>query len=233
MEKEKVMEWVQKLMTKAMHKGTPQHEIDACESKAAELMARYKISMTQAMHSEESVDPMEGIERDDMEFIGASKSTDWGYFLGFAIAKAFDCKGISMKYRGAFAFMGYADDVDTCKWFFDYLQIEIYMWAEKFSKGKRKQNAYARGMVTTIRERLVSLYRKVEEIIPSDCRALIVINKEKVKQFAKNEFPSTHTHKSVKLGGNRNAYMTGREDGKNLDLTNHNRSKVSEQVKIG
>jgi len=230
MEKEKVMSWVQKLMTKAMHPNTPKHEVEACEDKAAQLMARYKITMIEAAQTKESSDPLDGIERGNSDFIDGGKSTDWGYFLGFGIARAFDCKGISTKRTKRFAFMGYADDVDTCKWFFDYLQIEIYVWAEKFSKAKKKRNSYARGMVEIIAYRLASLYAKVEEIIPSDCRALVVVRNENVKRFAKEEFPNATTIKSNKL--TTDAYITGREDGKNIDLANHNRAKVSEQAKI-
>jgi len=76
MEKEKVMSWVQKLLTKAMHPGTPRHEVAACEQKAAELMARYKISATQAMQTDDSANPLSGIERENVDFI-VGGMTDW------------------------------------------------------------------------------------------------------------------------------------------------------------
>jgi len=228
-EKEKVMGWVQKLMTKAMHPNTPKHEVEACELKAAQFMAKYKISMTQATQTQESSDPLKGLEREDTEFIETGRS-DWGYFLAFGIARAFDCKCVSMKWANRVSFMGYADDIDTCKWFFDYLQIEIYLWAEKYNKRKKERNSYAHGMVTTIVDRLKSLYNKVEEIIPSDCRALIVVKKEKVKQFAKIQFPNTVPIQANALS--RDSFYKGMVDGKNLDLANHNNAKVNEQQKI-
>ena len=231
MEKEKVMSWVQKLMVKAMHPNTPKHEVEACELKAAEFMARYKITMTQALQSNDSADPLDGIQRDDVtDILGSGGRTDWGYFLGFGIARAFDCKMVSMKYRQAVSFLGYVDDVETCKWFFDYLQIEIYIWAEQFHKNKTERNSYAHGMVQTIIGRLESLYKKVEEIIPSDCTALIVVKKEKVKQFAHQQFPSTKPISANQL--KLDSFQVGLKDGKKLDLSNQQRAKVSEQRKV-
>ena len=229
MDKEKVMGWVQKLMTKAMHPNTPKHEVEACEMKAAEFMARYKITMTQATQSQESNNPFDGLDKMRADFIGEGRS-DWGYYLAFGIARAFDCKSIAESYRNRVCFLGYADDVDTCLWFFNYLQIEIYLWAEKFSRLKKEQNSYAHGMVTTIEDRLKSLYKKVEEIIPSECKDLIVVRKQVVNKFTQNEFPHTKPKKrnQVKF----DAFAQGIKDGKNLDLANHNRAKVNEQKKV-
>jgi len=229
MEKEKVMSWVQKLMTKAMHPNTPKHEVEACELKAAEFMAKYKITMIQATQSQESSDPFKGLDNMRADFIGEGRS-DWGYYLAFGIARAFDCKSIAESYRNQVCFLGYVDDIDTCKWFFEYLQIEIYLWAEKFSRLKKEQNSYAHGMVNTIEERLTSLYKRVEEIIPSDCRDLIVIKKKVVKDFAKHVFPRTRPKARNKMKFD--AFSQGMKDGKNLDLANHNRAKVNEQAKL-
>lgn len=229
MEKEKVMSWVQKLLTKSMHPGTPRHEMLACENKAAELMARYKISATQAMQTDESSDPLHGIEREDINFIVGGR-TDWGYFLASAIASSFDCKTMALKYKQSVCFIGYTDDVDTCKWFFNYLQIEIYLWAEKHSTVVKERNSYAHGMVRTIGMRLRELYKKVEEIIPSDCKALVVVKKEKVSKFLRKEFPSSRPMRQNK--SNFNSFSQGMKDGKNLDLSNGNRARVGEQSKI-
>ena len=229
MEKEKVMSWVQKLLNTAMHPNTPRHEVIAAEQKAAELMAKYKISMTQATQSKESSDPLDGIEREDIDFI-VEENTDWGYFLAFRIAEAFDCKSLSMRLDQKVCFLGYTDDVDTCKWFFNYLQIEIYLWAEKHSTLVKERNSYAHGMVMIVGERLRSLYKKVEEIIPSDCRALIVVKKEKVNQFKKQQFP--HTARVLPNLTTRSSFDQGLKDGKNLDLANGNRQRVGETAKI-
>lgn len=229
MQKEKVMEWVQKLVTKAMHPGTPKHEVDACENKAAELMARYKITMTQATQSQESSDPFEGINKEIVDFIVDGRS-DWGYYLAMYITNAFECKSIVIGNTKTVCFLGYQDDIDTCKWFFDYLQIEIYLWAEKNYTGKKERNAYAHGMSKIVGSKLKKLYKKVEEILPSDCRDLIVVKKKKVTAYMNIKFPGF-----VKSGGGNidiTAFRKGLKDGENLDLANHNRDKVSKQAKI-
>lgn len=218
MEKQKVIDWVQKLMTKAMHPNTPKHEVEACERKAAELMARYKISMSKTIQNETSKGEFSGMEREEVGFIIGGRS-DWGYYLGLRIAETFDCEMIALKYNQSVCFLGYRDDVDTCKWFFDYLQIEIYLWAEKYSKLVKKQNSYAHGMVAEVGKRLKSLYKRVEEIIPSDCRALVVVKKEKVANYFKSEFP--RVRKSRATQKNYDDFSQGMRDGKKLDLSSN------------
>lgn len=229
MEKEKVMSWVQKLLNTAMHPNTPRHEVHAAEQKAAQLMAKYKISAIQASQSQESSNPLDGIERQEVNFLVGGR-TDWGYWLANAISKAFDCQIVAFKKQQRICFIGYTDDIDTCMWFFNYLQIEIYLWAEKHSTLVKERNSYAHGMVNTVGLRLRELYKKVEEIIPSDCRELVVVKKEKVSKFLKKEFPNSRPMNQSKK--NFNSYGQGMKDGKNLDLSNGNRSRVGETAKI-
>jgi len=205
MEKEKVMSWVQKLLTKAMHPNTPRHEVHACEAKAAELMAKYKISAIQATQSQESSNSLAGINRQKVDFLVGGR-TDWGYWLANAISEAFDCQIVAFKKEQKIYFIGYTDDIDTCIWFFNYLQIEIYLWAEKHSTLVKKRNSYAHGMVNTIGIRLRELYKKVEEIIPSDCRDLVIIKKDKVNQFTKQQFP--HLGHMNMNKGNQDSFRT-------------------------
>ena len=229
MEKEKVMSWVQKLLTKSMHPNTPRHEVAACEAKAAQLMAKYKISAIQASQSQESSNPLAGIDRQEVDFLVGGR-TDWGYWLANAISKAFDCQIVALKEQQKICFIGYTDDIDTCIWFFNYLQIEIYLWTEKHSTLVKERNSYAHGMVNTVGLRLRELYKKVEEIIPSDCRELVIVKKDKVNQFVNQQFP--HTGHMRQNKGSRDSFGQGLKDGKSLNLSNGNRQRVGEQTKI-
>jgi hypothetical protein len=73
-------------------------------------------------------------------------------------------------------------------------------------------------MVATISNRLVALYKKRDEVMDSDCRAMVLVKTDGLKDYIKNQFPSLSTIKSKPLRGSSESYSRGRMDGEKVGL---------------
>jgi hypothetical protein len=74
-------------------------------------------------------------------------------------------------------------------------------------------------MCLVLQERLLELYRRVQEIIPSDCRALVLVKKQEVDEFKAKEFPRLQKGSKITMNGSRAAFEAGKEAGKKVNLS--------------
>jgi hypothetical protein len=88
---------------------------------------------------------------------------------------------------------------------------------EKYIEEARRN--YCFGLVQTISERLEELYKKKEEFIPSDCRALVVVRKSDLEDYLKKMFPNLRHLRASSLKGDVGAYKRGLADGKDVNLS--------------
>lgn len=78
---------------------------------------------------------------------------------------------------------------------------------------------YCYGMVNTLDDRLMDLYAKREEFIPSDCRAMVLVKKDDLEKFVHEKFPRLTHSRSRRIQGDIGAYQKGMADGKKVNLT--------------
>ncbi len=224
MEREKVVEWVQKLMTKAADPASTEAERDSIQRKVEDLMAKYKVTMMEATTADEIMG--HDMLREDVQFAVPGKSS-WGYFLAWAIAPVFEAKAVRISGTKTMCFIGFPDDVETCVYFFRTLQMQIIFAVDATGYDTvKKKNSYAAGMVERIRERMTSAYERVKEIVPVETKELMVIKEDSVKEFAESEFNKITNH-NLNPKIDQRAFVNGYHDGDKLDIT-HNRKKVQE-----
>jgi len=224
MDREKVIDWIQKLMTKAMDPGSTPAEQAALQEKVAHLMAKYKISEMEAVTPEEIKDH-EMIREEARFYQGNQRGMNWGNYLAGGIAPIFECKSLRMTGTNRIMFFGYPQDVATVTFLFRHFQLQIVEFADRTNYTTVKdKNSYAHGMVLRITERVGAAYKRAKEIVPSSCRDLIVLKEGAVLSFRDKELAEM----GMRLAGksnhrpqmNGNAYTQGYVDGQRVDISN-------------
>jgi len=223
-------------------KNSDVHEQQAAANMAAKLMSDYAIDFAHLRDVNKDTDSFVQMTVDGSD----TNKVDFEATLAYMIAKAFDCKVINTYCKifdgplpyGSWqmCFVGTKNDLEIAVFFFKYLRRTVYSLAQKnvtadnvrptyTSSGKRKvdlKNAkrnYCYGLVTTIGERLVDLYQRREQFIPSDCKALMVVKKDGVDKAFKEMFPNAVTRRTSSLKGDVGAYHSGKADGQRVNLS--------------
>jgi len=223
MDREKIVEWIQKLMNKAIDPASSPAETNSLQEKVAQLMAKYKISEMEATTPEEIQD--HEMVREDIPFAQTGNMT-WGFYLAWGIAPTFECEAIKSGSTKKMMFFGFPDDVETVAFFFRFFQLQIIDWADHSGfRTVKDKNSYAHGMVKKLNWRVSQVYKKAKEIIPSDCRALIIVKEQAVERFRKREIGGVRTNKAS-LNLNHKAYQKGYVDGDKVDIINPNIDKL-------
>lgn len=197
-------------------KNSNPHERETAQRMAAKLMAEYSLDF---------VDLKKNAKRDENVFArfdveGAEEvKVNWEFCLSGAVAKVFDCTVIGKSDNvWKLCFMGTKSDLEIAVFFFKYLRRTVGVMSERRYRLQREQANYAFGMVLTLQERLEELFKKREEFIPSDCKALMVIKKDDLQKFVKQEFPNIR-HSHFNIGKDAASYRQGRNDGHKVNLS--------------
>lgn len=226
-------------------KNSDIHEQQAASDMASRLMAEYSIDFAHLRNVNKDTDSFVQMTVDGSD----TNKVDFEATLAYMIAKAFDCKVINTTSKTLFpeagqrpygswqmCFVGTKNDLEIAVFFFKYLRRTVYSLAQKnvtadnvrptyTSSGKRKvdlKNAkrnHCYGLVTTIGERLVDLYQRREQFIPSDCKALMVVKKDGLVKAFKEMFPNAVTRRTSSLKGDVGAYHNGKSDGLRVNLS--------------
>jgi len=235
--KEKIVATIMKCLelSREENNGTDGEKATAKEM-AEKLMAKYAIDI---------VDLRDG-RPDDSVFVtfkvdgSADEKVDFESALANGIAKAFDCKMINSwgingghTYKWELHFCGTKHDLEIVVYFFKYLRRTLYAMANKnITKEtvtgraritpayvREAQRNYCYGMVNAINVRLEELYMKREQFIPSDSRALVVVKKQGVEDYYRNQYPNARPGRSRRMSGDMRAFDKGREDGARINLS--------------
>lgn len=215
-----------------MEKNDSSHQRDAAMKKVAQLMAEYSIDFADLRINKQEGSPFIKIDVDGTEY----EVVDFESTLGYAIAKAFDCKIINtfgelymktgIKGHWQLSFVGTKHDLDIVVYFFQYLRRTVHMMGIKYinalgsgpkSKLKGAKHSYCLGLVATIGERLEELYKRKEQFIPSECRAMVLVKKDKLEETFNDMFPRKHTRKNNIR--DTKTFLTGRIDGNRVNLS--------------
>lgn len=233
--KEKIVAKIMKMMELGREdKNSNPNERENALRMAAKLMAEYSISFTDLRNGK----PNESVFVTFVVEGSVDKTVDYEAMLALYIAEAFDCKAINSTLDDSWVlkFCGTKHDLEIVVYFFKYIRRTMYAMANKNVTLENTQIPYDRkrvtdkdvrearrnycfGMVTTIGERMKELYCKREEFIPSDCRALVVVKKEGVDKYYREQFPYAQKSRSRRLSGDLRALDRGKADGKNVNLS--------------
>jgi len=200
-------------------KNSNPHERELAQKKAAQMMAEHSLSFADLREGKPKSDIYTRIDIDGSE----ETRVPWEGILANGVGKTFDCFVVSCGGSRSdsspwqLAFLGAKTDIEIAVFFFKYLRRTVGVMSERTVKGARAQDSYATGTVATILNRLDDLYKKKEEFIPADCKALIVVKKNDVRDFVKKEFPSlVQIKNNTRMDDN---YHKGRADGHRINLS--------------
>ena len=233
--KEEIIAKVMKLMELGNEeRNSNPHEREAATRKAAQLMAEYALDFADLRNSKPSDDAFAEIDVDGSTPI----KVDFESSLAGSIARAFDCKVINTYRNGPWqiCFVGSKHDLEISVYFFKFLRRTMYAMSAKNVTRENVRPSYGRngrtkidvqqarrnychGLVMTIGKRLAELYQKREEFIPADCKALMVVKKDKVEDFFRQQFPHVIPGRRTSLKGDVNAFHRGVADGHSVNLS--------------
>lgn len=194
------------------------HERDLAAKKAAQLMAEYSIDF---IDLKEGKAKSYSFMKEEVQGYGFHENT-WEAILASGVARIMDCKVITRDWRHEegwyIIFVGTKSDIELAVFFFKYLRRTINRMAEVSSTKKASRDSYCYGMILTIKQRLEELFRQKEELIPSNCRDLVIIKKDDLNEAFKEMFPNTRRSHLRTSNKDYHAYVKGLEDGKNIPL---------------
>jgi hypothetical protein len=213
-EKTSMIDKIMKLLELGKDERGHEGERNSANDMAARLMAKHAIDFTDLRSSKPKSCVFEKQVIDPMDEVFCQ----WEAVLADGIARAFDCKAVHSRHPvWTINFLGTKTDLEIVIFFYRHLRRTVGRKAELGYKGKRDQETYAHGMVATINSRLDDLYKRREQVMESDCRALIIVKKDDLKLFIKDQFPALSKIRPQKLS-NGAAYAHGKADGQNVGL---------------
>jgi hypothetical protein len=199
-------------------KNSNPHEREMAQKKAAQLMAEYSLSFVDLREGKPRADSFTRIDIDGSE----EKMVHWEGTLAHCIGRVFDCRVISLGGNRSYdpwklAFLGAKTDIEIAIFFFKYLRRTVGVMSESISDRVKVQDSYAMGMVTTIDTRLEELFKKRDEFIPSDCKALVIQKKDDVNKFTESQFKHLRPIRHETIHDHN--YEKGRADGQRVNLS--------------
>lgn len=217
---EQVIDKVRKLL--ALATSPNENEATLAMQKAGELLASHGLSMADVTPEEiRSSVTMETIE------MGSKQRIMWIDLLAVEISKSFDCYPVTTYGTGwQMNFIGTPADIEMVKYLLKYLSAEIERMSKRYlrenknyiSSPRAAGNAYRRGVVRTVSDRLKVMYRARSEAMTSDCMALVPVKKEMVEKYTRKQFPRLTRPAKSYVRKELDSYHNGVRDGRNINI---------------
>jgi hypothetical protein len=190
-------------------------EQEAANTMAAKLMAKWAVDFTDLRGMDAKSNVFEKHKIDPLDCVYC----DWEATLANAIGTAFDVRVINARQPVWYLnFLGTKTDLEIAIFFYRHLRRTVCRKSETEFKRKADQETYAFGMVRTIASRLTDLYKRRQEVMESDCRAMVIVKQDGLQDFVKDQFPVIRQGRSTKLKGSSAAYAQGQADGHKVGL---------------
>lgn len=214
---DKILSKIQKLLCLAAD-NPDSYESKLAAERAAELMAKHEIGLEDIKEDGTMTDG--GIEEMNVA-ANAKHHQAWEVHLASVLCDCFDCNRLLTNYsrnQSVRTFVGAKSDVKLLVWFYKYLRLRIAKQAEHEFHIQADQKMFGIGAVRGLEPRLEEMYKKKEEIILSDSRALMVNKQLAVNKFFDNKYGKMKT-KSYAVGkGSRGALSAGQVAGASMSI---------------
>lgn len=159
--------------------------------------------------------------QDEFEAIGEDFTTNYKRLpiyldnLMAYLSKSFGCKVIRnyKKYKVNFIIIGLPNDVAMCSHFYVYLSRVLI----NESKGRKNKNAFCRGMIHSIMEKLSP--KKEEHEVSSAQKDVMVCKNSAINKYIDAKIGKLTT-RTIYIKSDNNAYSEGRAKGLNVPLSN-------------
>lgn len=190
-------------------------EQQAANDMAAKLMAKYSIDFADLKDGKPKSNIFERMDVDALD----EQYVHWEAVLAKCIGDAFDVHTVMRKSPFTLKFCGTKSDIELTVFFYRYLRRTVGRKSELAFRNRRDQDTYADGMVLTISNRMQELYRKRETFMDSDSKALVVVKKDGLDKFVKEQFPNLYKSRARRVTGSMEAYNRGLADGHSVSLS--------------
>jgi len=225
MSKNKMMEKVAKALALSVDPGATEGERENAAQFAARLMAKYKIERAEIMPTKAEYEGETGTAH-TLDFGDHSRSM-WEARLAQGIAPVFEAYTFTTRSINRLSFVGLKEDVENCVFFFNQLQMTIATTAmvQKIHK-KGDKEFFCLGMKDAVVRTLEKIYEEVKEIVPSNCRDLMVVRGRQAEEFAYKEFDLKRLRGRKPMAGDQAQYQNGWRAGLKVQIRT-NRTQVA------
>lgn len=199
MNKEKLMDKVNKLLALAGNNPS-EAEAQAAMLKAQKLIAEYNLDMGSFK------------EKDEIVMLRAEHPNNNGYrtHLAVIIAENFRCKAIMS--GSQVHFIGYKADAEVCVEVFNYAYKICRRGGQRAERLARKKYGY--NPSGTANSYFRGFCKGVEEVLNEQCKALMIIVPEEVKEELHKRSGGTYKGGMRLTGYSNDAYEQGHRDGR-------------------
>jgi hypothetical protein len=151
----------------------------------------------------------------------SNRHTMWESKLGATIAHSFDAQALILRghHEWHLVFVAAKTDAEFILYLYKMLRRIISKnsktYADKRRVGSRKsiRHSYSIGMIMTIHDRLIKLYKELP-----DERALVVVKEGAIKEYIANEIGKVEKGSDTEIS-DRDAFKQGLEDGEEVQIT--------------
>lgn len=225
------------------------NEAAAAAQQAESIMRKYQLDHSDAVMREvrsgQHLKTATSVASAKTNGTKVKKVPPWANLLGTAVSRFNNC-GSRIVYTDSgdvgFKFYGYDNDVDLCKWMFDYLVNTINSLAEgyKFTAeyrehGRSAANSYRRGLVTAILSSISKIQAEKDAEMQASVtgRGLVLVkNEEMLAKWGKGIFETIVLKSSAFVA---DAFGSGLKDGEKIDVARRavGNTNVESQKRIG
>lgn len=206
MKKEKAIELISKLLKTASDKGATENEAMTAALRAQELMAKYDVNI---------VDVEEDTTKDEIttsEF-NTGTGNKWKYSLAMVIADNFCCK-VYVKNTSIIVFYGYKKNSDVACEVFKFLYNVGNRLADRHYFERYNNGLNTKGVKNSF---LVGYVMGIKSVLEKQCRALMIVTPEEVKEEYKKHVQNMNMKKknaSTRYNSNSKSYDDGYKRGR-------------------
>lgn len=225
MERENIIEKVQKLRALAQNSAATVDEAAAAARAAELLIQKHSLAETELEAIRINVEPIADDENPLTDW--GQRQTVWQNILIHGLAKSYNCSSV-MKWdklgRPGIYAIGRASDVALLRYQYTFFVVELTRLAHALApktltrgSGKTWHNSFYRGAVHAILESLKTA--KAEVRAQANQAALIVVDQHMraIEAFKAQKFPSSSTTTMASGHIDPDAYAKGMEAGANLN----------------
>lgn len=218
MERDKLIERIQKLLSRHQGAGATEAEAQTAMAMASRLMAEHNIAMSEVEGYE--VGAEQWVEEETWS--GKTRSNIAPYIVPI-LQKFFFVKMVwknNDDYSQSLRIFGTAENVETAKWVFGYLKstyASLYLRYRKEAGTTVSSVSYYQGLRDGFMEKLRNERDLLNVSAPNSSNALVLVNTKLMEEY-KRRYPTFKPIRPRSTDRTSEAYSRGHQDGRNIEL---------------